>query len=183
MKNISDEGPIDPAELVRIGTVESVDLAAATCTVSVGDIVTPEIAWMEGRLGATRIWSPPTVGEQVLLICPEGELGLALALRGIPSDAFPPAGDSLEELILFADGARIAYDPEGHILTAQLPAGSTAIVTADTIEIHGNVEITGDVAVTGTLDAQTDVIGGGKSLKTHIHSGTQPGGGQSGPPA
>ncbi len=176
MPQINDEGPIDPAELIRLGTVASVDLGTGTCTVDVGDITTPAIPWIEPRMGATRTWSPPTVGEQVLLICPESELGLALALRGIPSDSYPPAGSTLEELIEFSDGARIAYDPESHTLTAALPAGSTVAITADTVTIDG------DVTVTGTLTAEVDVIGAGKSLKTHRHSGTQPGGGQSGPP-
>ncbi|MES2905021.1 MAG: phage baseplate assembly protein V [Pseudomonadota bacterium] len=177
MPQINDEGPIDPAELIRLGTVASVNLGTGNCTVEVGDIVTPAIPWIEPRMGATRTWSPPTVGEQVLLICPESELGLAVALRGIPSNSFPVAGTTLEELIEFSDGARIAYDPESHRLTATLPAGSTVAITAETVTIDG------DVTVTGTVTADVDVIGGGKSLKTHRHSGTQPGGGQSGPPA
>lgn len=177
MPRVNDEAPIDPSELIRLGTVSAVDLAAGTCTVDVGDIVTPAIPWIEPRMGATRTWSPPTVGEQVLLICPESELGLAVALRGIPSDTFPVAGNSLEELIEFSDGARIAYDPESHTLTAALPAGGTVAITAETVTIDG------DVTVTGTLTADVDVIGAGKSLKSHRHSATQPGSGQSGPPA
>ena len=93
-----------------------------------------------------------------------------------------PAGNSAEELIEFADGARIAYDPEAHRLTAQLPGGSTADITADQVTITGNVAIDGDVTVSGKLTANDDVIGGGKSLKSHKHSAVQAGGGQSGPP-
>jgi phage baseplate assembly protein V len=173
---VNDEAPIDPSELIRLGTVSAVDLAAGTCTVDVGDIVTPAIPWIEPRMGATRTWSPPTVGEQVLLICPESELGLAVALRGIPSDTFPIAGDSLEELIEFSDGARIAYDPESHRLTARLPVRSTVHITAETVSINGNL------LVDGTVTASMDVIGAGHSLTGHCHSATQPGAGQSGPP-
>lgn len=180
---ISDEAPIDAAELVRLGRVKSVALAEGTCVVEVGDIETPPIKWIEARMGATRIWSPPTIGESVLLFCPEGELGLSLALRGIASEQFADVGNSLEEVLLFSDGARIAYDPEAHRLTASLPAGSSMIVTAESIEITGDIAITGDVTVTGTIDATTDVIGAGKSLKSHRHSATQPGSGQSGAPA
>jgi hypothetical protein len=49
--------------------------------------------------------------------------------------------------------------------------------------LGGGGTVTGDLHVTGTATADTDVIGGGKSLKTHPHRDTQPGGGQSGPPA
>lgn len=51
------------------------------------------------------------------------------------------------------------------------------------IALNGDVEITGDVTVSKTLTAETDVMGGGKSLKSHTHSGVQAGGGTSGPPS
>lgn len=186
---VTDEAPFDPAELIRIGTIATVDLAAATCTVELGDLVTGPIRWMEGRTGATRSWSPPSEGEQVLLICPYGELAGALALRGIVSDSYPAAGSSLEELVLFSDGARIAYDPESHVLTASLPGGSTVNLTADQVNITGNVaidgnlSIDGDTSCTGTVTGDEDVIGGGKSLKGHRHTGVTAGSAQSGPPA
>lgn len=180
---ITDEAAFDPAALIRIGTIATVDLAAATCTVELGDLVTGPIRWMESRAGATRSWSPPSVGEQLLLLCPYGELAGAIALRGIVSDQFPPAGSSLEEVLLFADGARIAYDPESHTLTATLPGGSTVNVIADQVNIIGDVSIDGDVACTGTITADQDVIGDGKSLKGHRHTGVTAGGAQSGPPA
>lgn len=178
----TDEEDFNPSELIQIGTVTSVDLAAARCVVEVGDTETPPLPWMESRTGDTRIWSPPSEGEQVILICMDGELGGGVVMRGIPSDTFAPAGNSSEEVILFGDGARIAYDPEAHKLTAQLPAGSTIDVTADTVNLVGNVAIDGDVTVTGTVTADDDVIGGGKSLKGHRHGGVQAGGAQTGAP-
>jgi len=178
----TDEGDFDPAELIQIGVVQAVDLSAARCTVAVGGIESPPLRWIESRMGLTRSWSPPSEGEQVLLLCMDGELASGVILRGIPSDAFLPIGDSIEEAILFPDGARIAYDPEAHRLTAHLPGGSTIDVTADTVNIAGDVAIDGSVSVTGTVTADDDVIGGGKSLKTHKHSAVQPGSGQSGAP-
>ncbi len=181
-RTATDEDEFDPASLIRVGTVKSVDLTAATCIVEVGDIETPPLQWIETRMGATRIWSPPSEGEQVLLICADGELGGGLVLRGIPCDAFPAAGSALEEIILFSDGARIAYDPEAHKLTASLPGGSTVDITADQVNIIGDVSITGDATVTGKVTANDDVIGGGKSLKNHKHGGVQAGGAQTGTP-
>lgn len=186
---ITDEDAFDPAQLIRIGRVESVDLAQARCTVSVDELVTGPILWMESRAGATRSWSPPSEGEQVLLICPYGELAGAIALRGLLSDSYPAAGSSLEEVILFSDGARIAYDPESHTLTATLPGGSTVNLTADQVNISGdvaidgNLSVDGDTSCTGTVTADEDVIGDGKSLKDHRHTGVTAGGAQSGPPA
>lgn len=54
----------------------------------------------------------------------------------------------------------------------------------DGIEIKAaTVTITGDLTVTGTATATVDVVGGGKSLKGHTHTGVTTGGGSSGPPS
>jgi phage baseplate assembly protein V len=184
---------LDPASLIREGVVASVDLAAARCTMRIGDpdeeeIETPPLRWLNLRAGATRVWSPPTQGEAGLILCPEGEIAVGIVLSGLSYADFPPAGSALEEIIAFGDGARIAYDPEGHVLTAELPGGSTVNVTCDQLNltgdaaITGNVAIDGDLTVTGTVTAETDVVGGGKSLKGHKHLGVTAGGGVSGVP-
>ncbi|HZG32463.1 MAG TPA: phage baseplate assembly protein V [Sphingopyxis sp.] len=185
--------PFDPSALIRFGVVASVDLDAGRVVMALGDpdeeeLTTPPLRWFAWRAGATRSWSPPTEGEQGMILCPEGELALGIVLFGINSDDFPAPGSTIEELVEFADGARIAYDPESHTLTAALPGGSTVDVTADQVNITGdaaiagNVAITGDLTVTGTITADTDVIGGGKSLKNHKHTAVTAGGGVSGPP-
>lgn len=45
-----------------------------------------------------------------------------------------------------------------------------------------DVVIDGDLSVSGAIVADGNVTGQGVSLKTHIHSGVEPGGGNSGPP-
>lgn len=181
--------PTDPATLIRRGVIASVDLAAARCTINYGDpdddddLESPPLRWIMPRSGQTSIWSPPSVGEQALLICPDGQLSAGLILVGITCDAFPPAGNSPEELIRYPDGAEIAYDPESHVLRAILPAGAEARITAETIRITGNVEVTGDITVTGKVTATDDVLAAGKSLKSHKHTGVQAGGAQTGAPA
>lgn len=179
--------PLDPASLIREGIVATVTFDPPRCTARIGDpdeeeIETPPLRFLMGRSGATRIWSPPSEGEAVLILCPEGEIAAGIVLTGLSYNDFPPAGDSLEERIVFADGAVLAYDPESHTLNAELPAGSRCYIVADDIAITGNVTIDGDLFVSGTATADTDVVGGGKSLKDHKHSGVQAGGGVSGPP-
>lgn len=174
--------PLDPSTLIRMGVIASVDLAAARCTVRCGDpeggeIVTPLIRWLMPRCGDTRIWSPPTVGEQALLLCPDGEIAAGIAITGIIRDTFPPMGATLEERIDFTDGAQLRYDPEAHHLEALLPDGATATITAP-----GGITINGDITLNGKLTASDDVIAAGISLKNHRHGGTQPGGGQTGAP-
>lgn len=168
----------DPDGIVRLGRVMSVDLAAARCTVSFDDDAeSPPLRWMEARMGATRTWSPPSVGEQVILLCPAGEIAAAVVLRGLVSDAHPAPGTSTRELIQFEDGAIIAYDPAAHKLEAVLPAGGTISLVAD-----GGIAITGDITLTGKLTVSDDVIAAGKSLKSHKHGNVQAGAAQTGTP-
>lgn len=180
--------PADLATLIRIGTVTAVDLAAARCRVRYGDPddddpgETPPIRWLTPRAGQTRIWSPPSVGEQVILLSPDGQVGAAVALCGLVQNAFPPLGSTLAEAIEFADGARLTYDPETSALTAILPAGATAEIEAPGgITLRGPVMIEGDVTIQGAVDvsqtvtAATDVVADGISLVDHVHGGVQGG--------
>lgn len=162
-------------DMVRLGVIDTVDLAAASCIVAVGDVRSPPLPWLE-LAGGFRTWVPPTVGEQVLLICPEGDIAHGVALRGLYSDAFPaPAGDATAR-ILMPDGTTIDYDPAAHRLTISLAGGGL------TIDAPAGVTIVGDVDVTGTVTASDDVIGGGISLKTHRHGNVQSGSSQTGSP-
>lgn len=174
--------PLDPHDLIRFGSVKSVDLASGTCVVEIGDpqegaIETPPVKWRAGRAGKTRMWSPPSVGEQVLLLCPGGDLAAAVTVPGVYSSAYPANGDSLTEILEFGDGAVLSYDTVAHVLVATLPEGGTAQITAP-----GGLSITGDVTITGTVTVSEDVTAGGISLKNHVHGGVQAGGTSTGAP-
>lgn len=188
--------PADMAALIRVGIVSEIDLGEARCKVRYGDPddedpgETPFIRWLAMRAGLTRYWSPPSVGEQVLILSPDGQIGAAIAIAGIVQDAFPPVGNSEAELIEFGDGARLTYDPQSHALTAILPAGATAEIEAPggitlrgDVTIEGDVSVTGSVAVNETVTAATDVVGDGVSLKSHVHKNVSAGSANSGPPA
>lgn len=199
MNAAAEDIPARVGELIRVGTVAALDLAQARCRVLYGDpddegggATTGWIRWLAARSGGTRTWSPPSLGEQVLLIVPDGQIGSAVALPGLVRDMFPPPGNSSTEIIEFADGARLSYDPDNHELVADLPAGGTALVTAPgglTIDAAGGITLRGDVAIEGaltvteTIVAQGNVTGDGVSLKNHTHGGVQGGGGNSGPPS
>ena len=169
-------------DMIRYGKVASVDLAAGRCVVATGDIQTQPVRWIEMRAGRTRTWSPPTIGEQVVLLSPAGDIEGAIVLRGVASDAHPPAGDSVRELIEFSDGTVIAYHPESHLFELLAGDGRLRLVAKGGIEIEGSVSIKGDLSIDGRATASDDVIAAGKSLKGHIHLQVQPGSGVSGKP-
>lgn len=169
--------------LMRLGTIDSIDLAQGTVRVRVGELLTGDIPFAAPRAGAVRIWSPPSVGEQVLLFCPEGDIAAGIILGALYSDAHPAPTSDGTFLIDFADGTRISYDPQAHKLAIALGASGAAEITAP-----GGVTLNADVTLNGTLDATgkitsaDDVVGGGKSLTKHKHLAVQPGSGVSGTP-
>lgn len=194
--DFATDNPRTHHNLLQLGTVADVDHGRGVCRVACGDILTDWAPWFVPRAGQTIEWSAPTAGEQVLLLCPDGDMGSALVLRGLYSDSFPqPANGEAEHLTVYPDGARIRYDHQSHALTALLPSGGTAEITADggvtvngplTVNgdstFNGDTQTNGDAGVSQTLTAQTDCIGGGKSLKGHRHIGVTSGGAVSGPP-
>jgi phage baseplate assembly protein V len=179
-----DEEPVDAGAIVRIARIAAVDLAAGTVIVEAGDVRTAAIPFSSARAGKTRVWSPPSEGEQVLLLCPGGDIEGAVAVGAIAQNAFPLAGSTLRELIAFDDGAELAYDPQAHRLEIKLPARATMAITADGgLEIEGDVAIDGQLTLTGTITAEGDVTGDGISLVEHRHKEVQAGTALSGKPA
>ena len=167
----SEDTPTDADNLIRLGTIASVDLMAARCIVSLEDgLESPPVRWFEGRMGETHTWSPPSDVEEVMLLSPAGEIGGGVVLGSLANSHFPAPANTALDLIRFADGAVLSYDPEAHAASLTLPGG-------------GTLNITADVNVTGTLTATVDVVGGGKSLKGHKHGGVQAGSAQTGAPA
>lgn len=162
--------PTDPDEMVRFGRVVAVDHAAGKCVVEIDEgLRTGPIRWAAPRMGETRVWCPPAVGEQVLVLCPAGEIGAAIAVGGISCNAFPVPANGMADLIRFKDGAVLSYDPDSHTLAFTLPAG-------------GKLQLAGDFEVSGSITATEDVTAAGISLKSHRHGQVQAGSGVSGEP-
>lgn len=161
-------------DLIREGVV--IARAGALCRVRIGDIESGDIPWLAGRAGKVTIWSPPSIGEQVAVLCGEGDLARALVLPGLFSDAHPAPADDDSFHVTFDDGCWIGYDPAKGEAMVALGDGTRFEV------VPGKVRITADLEVTGKVTATDDVIGGGKSLKSHKHLGVQPGQGVSGAP-
>jgi phage baseplate assembly protein V len=150
--------------MVRVGTITAVDPANGRARVTFGGET--ESAWLPftgGRVGGAKVWTPPTVGEQVVVMSPSGDTAQGIISGSIASDSNPaPSGD-------------------GGAVVLKLGA-TTVTVTASgaTIEV-GGVSMTisaGGVAITGG-----QVTHNGKNIgSTHQHSGIMPGPANTGPP-
>jgi phage baseplate assembly protein V len=121
----------DPDELIRFGRVVSVDHAAGKCVVEIDEDCGPARSAGPPRAWATPACGARLVGEQVLVLCPAGEIGAAIAIGGIACNAFPVPANGMADLIRFKDGAVLSYDPDSHTLAFSLPDGGKLALTGD----------------------------------------------------
>src|SRR5690348_14035919 len=76
--------------------------------------------------------------------------------------------------------AYVELDPAGQIVNVTAPGGMT--VDAPNVHFTGQTQFDKDMHFKTSLTSDTDVVGGGKSLKTHVHTGVTSGTSTSGPP-
>ncbi len=137
--------------MVRYGTITAVDAANGRARVSFGGET--ESAWLPftgGRAGGAKVWSPPSVGEQVLVMSPSGDTAQGVITGSIASDANPaPSGD-------------------GGAVVLQLGAATITVNAAGVTIAVGGVSMaisSGGVAITGG-----SVTHNGKKIDdTHSH--------------
>lgn len=162
---------------VRIGLVSSYDGRAGAHLVKVRlqpeDI---ETGWLPIQLllagQSWGVYAGPAVGDQAVVLFAEGDVNAGICAGFLPSDVdTAPAVASGEVHVRAAgDTASIIAKPDGTI------ASKGAWTHAGTM--HVTDEFTADKSVT----ASVDVVGGGKHLKTHVHSGVQSGSSNTGQP-
>lgn len=119
----------------RIGIITEVD-PAGRCKVSHGDLTTPWIKWFNPSAGEVTETLIPSAGEQCVLINYGGGDGGAhtVALRGLASDAFPPAStESQLHRRTYPDGTESSYDHNSHVLAWK---NGTTTIKADQSSIE-----------------------------------------------
>lgn len=182
--------------MIRFGSIDTVDLNQAFCTVNLGDIKTAPLNWLNLRAGADSTWDPPTSGERCIVFSPSGELAQGSVLFGIYSEEnTAPTNAANIKLRKFSDGTVIQYDTNSHVLKATLTGGGKVEITASGgITLNGNTTINGSLTATGVttvksslnasgnITSNADVKAGNISLSGHKHTGVQGGGSTSGGP-
>lgn len=146
--------------MIRIGTIAEIDHEARRVRVKSGELDTNWLKWRSDRAGATRTWNPPTVGEQVMILSPSGELANGIVMPSIYSDAFDSPSDSADEHVTeYPDGARIVYNHATQVLN--ISGIKDLVITAT-----GNVNISNDGDAVVNTAGKVDVMAGGKAKVT-----------------
>ena len=145
--------------LLRIGTVHSVDHGQARCRVQSGELVTQWLPWIERRAGQTTTWNPPTIGEQCMVLSPSGEPAGGVVIYGTYSAANAAPSESPDEHVtLYPDGTRISYDhvkghhqasyPDGAHISYDHPSSSLEAVGIKTALVKASTSVTLDTPLT-----------------------------------
>lgn len=176
--------------LIRFGVIAAVQMEPPRVQVTTGTLTTAWLPWLALRAGADREWDPPTLGEQVMLFSPSGQLANGIVVTGVYSDHIPANGnrEGLHRRT-YADGTVIEYDSVAHHLNATLAdGGTTNLISKGGINLVGDITHQGDYiqtgnqTVTGRVDVSIDVVAAGVSLVNHLTSGVKQGSDQSGVP-
>lgn len=175
--------------LIRIGQVFALDLNVTPPRVRVqcGDMQTDWIPWTASRVGGFTTWSPPVIGESVVMLSPSGDPAGAYVIASLYSPAHGSIEQSGNVIALHAsDGTYIRYDRQSHKLEASV--NGTATITAKATTINGPVTFNDAVTmqktlkVQGEITSEADVVASGISLKSHTHGGVKPGPDSTGAP-
>ena len=140
--------------LFRIASIEEIEGNRARVEWEDGHI-SGFLKILEVRMGASRSWEPPVIGEQVLVFCPGGKLELGLIGPSLEQALFPEISqDKATHVREFSDGAKISYDHENHALKAFLPEGGTSHIIAP-----GGHVLEGNVTLKHNLTVEGEVVG------------------------
>ncbi|WP_158107013.1 phage baseplate assembly protein V [Caedibacter taeniospiralis] len=125
--------------LIRVGVV--VETNETRLKVKLGDNVSGWLPWLTQRTGDCVTWWKPSVGEQVLVLSPSGELNNGIVLPAIYTKNQPTLNQN-EHTTIYKDGTSVSYDYEQKKLSINC-VGEVEVIAAKTLKIGfgGDIDI------------------------------------------
>lgn len=159
------------ANLIRVGVVTELDEAGARVKVDAGGLDTDWLPWLTMRAGATRTWSAPRPGEQVLVLSPYGDPAQAVALPALYQDDHPPPASSKDvEHAVFPDGSTVDYNSATNTLEVTVAGAGNVVVNCKQATINAADHVTlntpqttckGKLTVEGLFTYLAGMVGSG----------------------
>jgi phage baseplate assembly protein gpV len=120
------------ANIAMLGVVISVDAGAARASVKVGDLTLPPLPVAQLRAGGLGFWWMPTPGEQVLVICPSGDMAQGVIAGSVFASNAPSSDAGVPMIDL--QGGRMVINGD-LIVTGDVIASGVSLVH----HVHGGV--------------------------------------------
>jgi len=131
------------ANMIRVGAVSELDEANARVKVKAAGLTTDWLPWITARAGATRTWSAPRPGEQVMVLAPYGDPSQAIVLPAIYQDSYPaPANTKDAEHVVFPDGTTVDYNSASNTLNITVAGAAKVIVNCKEATINAETSVT-----------------------------------------
>ncbi len=144
------------ANVILLGTIVEADYDNALIKAKSGELETGWLNWIGTRASNDVDWWAPEVGEQVVVMCPNGDPELGVVLPAIYQNKHPATDNKpTVRRVRFANGADFSYDREANALKIILPEGATTELVSG-----GGIAMTGDTTIAGKLHVTGDIKGG-----------------------
>lgn len=161
--------------MVRIGTVHSVDYKKNRARVAFGVVVTDYLPWLTRRAAGNRTYDSLEVGEQVFVITPPGQ-ALGVIVGVLNQSAFPAPEERPEiQKTVYKDGSEIMYNWATHKLTAHIN-GDVSILATGNIQVEAEKAIDALAGTSVSITAPNIILNG----QTVINGSLSQGGGKNG---
>lgn len=129
------EGDRRQAGLVRLATVVEVDPGSARVRVSFGgESKSALIPFMAQRAGGAVVWSPPVVGEQVVVASPGGDTAQGVVLGSIFQGGFPAPSADGGAFEVHLGASKIVITDASVLVSSN---GSSILLDASGVKING----------------------------------------------
>ncbi|AEE26300.1 phage baseplate assembly protein V [Francisella hispaniensis] len=168
--------------IVRTGVITEVDRGKVR--VQTGGIITKYLPYVTQRAGDCITWWKPSLGEQVMILSPCGNINNGIVINSIyTAIQEPPEDFDKKHQTRYPDGTIITYDYENKKLQIEseaeivirsskitIDAGTQEIdITASKLNINAETNISNKLNVANDITSTTDVKAQNKSLVSHNH--------------
>ena len=164
--------------MLILGTITAIDLEQHKVQVISGELPTPWLPWLTQRAGRDVSYWAPSLDEQVLVLCPQGEPSLGVVLPALYQNQYPaPSHEDVACGFLFSDGTAMSYKKNDHQMIIHLSEEGT-------LHLHAPLGffITGNLVVEGHISASQTISDGTRSMDedrqrfdSHTHTSPETG--------
>ncbi len=140
------------ANLVMFGTVMEIDAERGSARVKIGELETASLPWLSGRMGNRKDWAAPAVGEQVMVVCHNGDpaQGIIVASLGCTDNPRPSNNPRIFKTV-FTDGSSVQVD---------LDTKEMRVVCAGSISVSAVDDISAVAGGNATMEAAGNINAG-----------------------
>lgn len=167
-------------EIIQIGKIQEVDSSKALVKCQIFGITTDFLPYKMVANSHIKVWIPPQIGEQVIVLFPFNNGDNGVVLGGIFNNSCiePVGAGANASIVEFSDGTIIKYDTVAKALSV-LASGTVGITAPNGITLTANTSVIGNVTISGTLSVGGGIATSGAisdsngNLSSHTHSGVR----------